>query len=504
MIKQNMLANLIGKVYSAGIAFIVLPIYLKYLGSESYGLVGVFITIQAFALLLDSGITPMVTRDIARMKLQSGSSNHLQNLLRTTEVLFILAGVFAFIIIFYLSDFLSSNWLNINTLSLETVTHTIILIGVIVGLRFNIGLYGGTIMALEKQVSYNIALSIIATIKSLGAVYLLMYMSGDIVIFFKYQIAISIIEFVVYRYMVMKYLPKIQEKPLFTFDVYKGNLHFLGGYSASMLFVFILLQSGNIVLSKILSLSQFGYYSFSMSIVSILQMAGGPLFQAISPRLMSIYANDKQNLETFYHKACQAISFLLIPAGLMLAIYSYEIIFLWTKNSDTSHNIYMIVSLLSIGTLLNLLATMPGQLQMADGRTKVMVWINGLSILLVLPLNIWFGTLFGGVGVASVWILLNILYLLTGVFIVHPQLLSEDKSQWILEDILKPFVKVGIFLLIGKYIYFLLNIQSTFLTLVYLSIIFTCGYVINFLALPLIRSEVSMLWRRKYGDFRKK
>jgi len=490
MIKQNMLANLIGKVYSAGIAFIVLPIYLQYLGAESYGLVGVFTTIQAFALLLDSGITPMVTRDIARMKLQSGSLNHLQNLLRTTEVLFIFAGVFAFVVIFFLSDFLSSNWLNIHTLSLETVTQTIILIGVIIGFRFNIGLYGGTIMALEKQVSYNIALSMIATIKSLGAVYLLMYMSSDIVIFFKYQIVISVIEFVVYRYMVWKYLPKSQEKPRFTFDVYKGNLHFLGGYSTSMLFIFILLQSGNIVLSKILSLSQFGYYSFSMSIVSILQMAGGPLFQAISPRLMSIYANDKQNLEIFYHKACQAISFLLIPAGLMLAIYSYEIIFLWTKNSDTSHNIYMIVSLLSIGTLLNLLATMPGQLQIADGRTKLMVYINASSLLFVVPMYILFGKMYGGIGIAIVWVVLNISYLLVGTFLVHPQLLNENKTKWIWRDIIKPFLFVVFFLILSKYIYIILDFHLILTKILYLNVVLIISYILIIYILDTLRTEV--------------
>ena len=49
MIKKNMMANLVGKLYTAGIGFLVLPVYLKYLGAESYGLVGIFAMIQAFA-----------------------------------------------------------------------------------------------------------------------------------------------------------------------------------------------------------------------------------------------------------------------------------------------------------------------------------------------------------------------------------------------------------------------------------------------------------------------
>lgn len=496
MIKKNMMANLVGKLYTAGISFLVLPIYLKYLGAESYGLIGIFSIIQAFALLLDSGITPMVTREIAQTKGKINSVHHLKNLLRTTEILFIGVGLVAFMVVCFLSSFIAIRWLNANTLSSEILTQAIIFIGVIVAFKFNLGLYGGAIMALEKQVSYNIALSLIATIKNLGAIYVLMYISNDIVSFFKFQILISLLEFAVYRLMVAKYMPTFEEKAIFSLNVYKNNLHFIGGYSLSMIFVFILLQSGNIVLSKILPLSEFGYYTFAMAIVSVLQMAGGPLFQAISPRLISIYANDKENLSYFYHKACQAIAFFVIPAGLMLTIYSYEIILLWTQNQETTNHINMIVALLAIGTLLNLLATMPGQLQIADGRMKIMVYINAFSILFVLPMNIIFGQLYGGVGVALVWISLNILYLLTGIFLVHPQLLNENKSKWIWGDIVKPIIFVAIFLVLTKYVYLMLDIKNISFKIIYIGVIFSISYIVNIYSLTLIKPELISLINR--------
>lgn len=496
MIKKNMMANLAGKLYTAGISFLVLPIYLKHLGAESYGLVGIFGVIQAFALLLDSGITPMVTREIAQMKGKSDAVVHLKNLLKTTEILFVFAGLLAFIIIYFLSSFIATQWLNTNVLLSETVTQAIILIGIIVAFRFNIGLYGGAIMALEKQVSYNIALSIIATIKSLGAIYVLICISNEIVSFFKFQILVSLLEFLVYRFMVAKYMPDSGKRATFSLNVYKNNLHFIGGYSLSMIFVFILLQSGNIVLSKILSLGEFGYYTFAVAIVSVLQMAGGALFQAISPRLISTYANDKENLSNFYHKACQSIAFLVIPIGLMLSIYSHEIILMWTHNIEATEHVYMIVSFLAIGTLLNLLATMSGQLQIADGRTKLMVYINAFSILFILPMNIIFGQLYGGVGVAVVWIFLNVLYLLVGVFLVHPQLLNENKSKWIWEDIVKPMIFVTIFLLLTKYVHLMLDIQKTRLSIIYMGVIFVISYSVNTYSLGLIKPEIEKVFSK--------
>ncbi len=496
MIRKNMMANLIGKVYTAGISFLVLPIYLKYLGAESYGLVGIFAMIQAFALLLDSGMTPMVTREIARMKDKVNAILHLKNLFKTTERLFIFIGLLSFIIIYFSSSIIATKWLNTNSLSSEIVTNAIVLIGIIVAFRFNVGLYGGTVMALEKQVQYNIALGIIATVKSLGAIYVLIYISNDILSFFKFQIIISLLEFSFYRWLAIKYLPTSKEKSYFTFNVYKNNLKFIGGYSLSMIFVFILLQSGNIVLSKILPLSEFGYYTFAIAIVSVLQMAGGPIFQAISPRLISIYSNDKQNLENFYHKACQSIAFLLVPAGLMLSIYSYEIILLWTRDIEVTNSISLIVSLLAVGTLLNLLATMPGQLQIADGRTKIMVYINALSILFVLPMNIWLGQIYGGVGVASVWIVLNILYLLSGIFLVHPQLLNENKIKWIWNDVIKPIVVVGMFIYISRYFYYYIGIEENIFKILYMLSIILIAYIININCLSFMRPELLKIMQK--------
>ena len=39
-IKINIAANLVGKIWAAVIAILLIPQYIKYLGIESYGLVG--------------------------------------------------------------------------------------------------------------------------------------------------------------------------------------------------------------------------------------------------------------------------------------------------------------------------------------------------------------------------------------------------------------------------------------------------------------------------------
>ena len=66
MIKKNIIANYLGHGWRVlmGLAFI--PLYIKYLGIETYGLIGIFAILQAWLGLLDMGMRPALGREMAR------------------------------------------------------------------------------------------------------------------------------------------------------------------------------------------------------------------------------------------------------------------------------------------------------------------------------------------------------------------------------------------------------------------------------------------------------
>ncbi len=57
-IKRNVVGNLVGRLYAALISFAVVPIYMRLLRPEGYGLVGLFVTLQTVVTLLDFGLSP--------------------------------------------------------------------------------------------------------------------------------------------------------------------------------------------------------------------------------------------------------------------------------------------------------------------------------------------------------------------------------------------------------------------------------------------------------------
>ena len=67
-LKRNLIANYLGQGWAVimGLAFI--PIYIKYLGIESYGLIGLFALFQAWLILLDMKSTSKAQHGLNMVK----------------------------------------------------------------------------------------------------------------------------------------------------------------------------------------------------------------------------------------------------------------------------------------------------------------------------------------------------------------------------------------------------------------------------------------------------
>jgi O-antigen/teichoic acid export membrane protein len=65
-LRRNVAANYLGQGWTAlmGLAFI--PVYIRYLGIEAWGLVGFMAIMQAWLALLDMGLAPTLGREMAR------------------------------------------------------------------------------------------------------------------------------------------------------------------------------------------------------------------------------------------------------------------------------------------------------------------------------------------------------------------------------------------------------------------------------------------------------
>ena len=110
-IKRNVIANYIGQSYVTLVGILFVPSYVKYMGAEAYGLVGFFAMMQAWFLLLDMGLTPTMSREVARFQGGAVDVMTLRGLLRTLEGIFGGVALLGMAGILASSGFIASKWL---------------------------------------------------------------------------------------------------------------------------------------------------------------------------------------------------------------------------------------------------------------------------------------------------------------------------------------------------------------------------------------------------------
>jgi O-antigen/teichoic acid export membrane protein len=211
---------------------------------------------------------------------------------------------------------------------------------------------------------------------------------------------------------------------------------FSAGMSGVAVSGIILMQLDKVLLSRILSLEDFGRYALASLVANGLYVLLTPVFNAIYPRMSALVATgDTVRLIDFYETGTRLCLALLLPAAVTVAIFSKDLLYLWTRNGHLAAGSAPMVSLFVIGTALNGVMHFPYALQLAYGATRLPLTINMILMVIMVPLTITLAKSYGAVGGAAAWALLNALYLFVGTWLTHRSLLKGIGAKWLLSDV---------------------------------------------------------------------
>ena len=307
-LKKNVLANFLGQGWVAvmGIAFV--PAYIKYLGIEAYGLIGIFALLQVWLNLLDMGMTPALSREMARFKGGTHNAQSIRDLLRSIELIGVCIALLVAVAIWLASDWLASDWLNVKKMPIHSVAQACALMGIVAALRFIENIYRSSIVGLEKQVILNVVTIAIATLRGLGAVGILVWVSPTIHAFFIWQAIISALSVAILIPILYKALPASQTIGRFSWVAISQIWRYAAGIMLITLLSFLLMQTDKILLSRLLTLEHFGYYTLASLMANSLQMLAGPVDIAFFPRFTEQSSrNDQSSLISTFHLGAQEL-----------------------------------------------------------------------------------------------------------------------------------------------------------------------------------------------------
>ena len=183
----------------------------------------------------------------------------------------------------------------------------------------------------------------------------------------------------------------------------------------------------------------------------------------------------------------------VVPISLWLALFSYEILELWTRNSELASQAAGALSVLALGTMLNAFMNMPYAMQLAHSYTHLALMQNIIAVIFMAPLTWYLATHYNLTAAALPWFLVNAGYVVFGMPLMHRYLALQGLRDWYFKSILKPVIYAGGGMAFVKIIWTTLLGQQIMIALMFITL--SVGLLMGLWGSQLITVERMRQWK---------
>ncbi len=468
--------SIFGRVSSLLITIIFVPLYLKYLGDEKYGLITLFVTLQSIISLLGLGFSKTISREFALDIKTNKDITNRYKLFRNIELIYFIIALFGVFVSCLCSNIIAERWLVSTALDHKIISRTISLMSVSIGVQLLTHTYIGCLYGLNKHEISNISQIIWSIIKNCISLLILIFSNGNIIYFYFFHILIDVIYFIVLRILTLKYstLKKFRIWSLKDFYLVKHIMKFSFGMLMISIIYVINTQFDKAILSGSLSLENLGYYNTAFTFSTLPTVfTGGVATIAFTVFTGHFSNNNHESLKKSfltYQKFTCGFSIVLCCFA---AVFSKEILLFWTKSITLVEYISGTAFFLILGSMFLSLQQVPYEFLLSQKNVKTNTIMSILLLpctLLLLPLLI---NNLGVIGAGVSWFIIMslstfsyLIYIFKFYFNIRTALINILKISIL-------FILTLVVAILSKYIF----LQFTNSSIVILCLGVLCGFI---------------------------
>lgn len=431
---RNFLAGLSSSGASALVALAAVPVYLRLLGAEGYGLIGFYLTLQALLQVFDLGLTATANRELAQARARDELLACV-TLLRAMALLAWCIAALITVVLLISAPWIAGGWLQLRELDSEQATTAVMLMAIALGLRWPAGLYQSMLLGREQVVRASVVTVTTSVAAHSGAMLLLALVSADVRLFAGWQVAVGLVHVVWMRTQAWSGLPApTRERP------HLRGLERVRGFSLTMVAIgaisLLFMNIDKLILSRMLPLPLFGQYMLATLIAGGIYSLVTPLFNAVYPRFSMLAAGSELTvLRQLYRDVTHLMASLLLPLAMLLAIAGEDLVSLWAGDRQLAANVAPILALLAVGSALHGVMYVPFALTLAMGAASMALRINVVLLVAVGPLLLGLTYRYGASGAAAAWVILHVAYVLFGGWVTNSALMPGIAGKWLVHDV---------------------------------------------------------------------
>jgi O-antigen/teichoic acid export membrane protein len=436
---RNILSNIIGGGWSMLLSLLAIPIQLRILGAEAYGLIGFVVSFQVILVIFDLGLTTTITREVAID--QDPQRTFSQSLIQTSSTIYWIASLILAFALILSADWIALHWLNAQSLSLNFIAHILRLLSLYIVFIWPLNIYISTLAGLQRFEILNTLKFLNASFTQVGGIIVLL-VTHQLEPFVLWLVFNAFVFLLAHIWVCRQLLPSLSLKPFVSREVIKKVWRFSLDMNLISTLAIIYIQSDRLLISALLPLQNLGYYNAAYNIGRQISTIQEFLNGAIMPTLSTkAQQNPLKELEKFYVQYAQMLVYILVPPACLMIFFAYPLLELWA-GSHIADNSAIALSILATGFLLNGSLTTNYTLAVATGHSRLILWTNIAIFLVYIPGIVFLITSYGIIGAAIAWLLLNLYYLVVLMPLTQRYILNSTMRLWITQ-ILLPFLSIG-------------------------------------------------------------
>lgn len=435
LIFRTLTVSYILQIYTAILTIIFLPLYLKYIGTESYGVFALSIMLQGITQLFDMGLAQTLMRETSRLHVNLKLKNDAYNIFLLGEKYFFILNILLIIFFLIASSWFAQIWLRIEELPYDVVNISIFTAFILAGLRWYINFYRSGLLGYGLHKWINLASAFFASLRYIGSIPLLAFANMNIAELLAYHLLISLLELITYRWRIKKIIIPTCKEYSNSLELIKNHYKILGSLAIASWLWTITTQLDKFFLSHWLTLSDYALFSLAVTAAGIISLIVAPIWQLLQPRFNVLAANnEREKLLALYRTSTKNLTVILIGVASIIAFFAEPILTLWTGNALHAEQAAPILFWYILGNASAALLMLPFMLQYALGHLRLHVIGNVIFSMLWLPALVFAAYYAGGVGTGIAWFIGNTLFLLIWTSYTHISLFPELSKTWLIRN----------------------------------------------------------------------
>ena len=406
LLAKNTMYSLVGQAFPVLVAIFSIPILIREMGVDGFGLLTLAWMVTGYFGFLDLGVGRALIKFVSE-RLGQNDLADIPKLIWTGLVLTIAMGIFTGVLMSKISPILANDVFNIPVDMRDDAEKCFLILSVSLPIVTSVSVLRDLLCAYQRFDLVNIVRVPIGSLTFLSPLITLTFSDELTHIVFS-LVLVRLIEWAVSFLFCARVVPDmIQNIRVDTSKVIQF-LKFGGWMTVSNICGPAMLYADRFMIGSIITVAAVSYYAASFEIITRLMIVPGAIVGVLFPAFSAVIQSNPEKAISLCFNGIKYTFISIAPLLIIIYIFAYEGLTIWLGN-DFSDRGGSVLQWLAIGALMNSFSYFPASLLHAAGRPDLTAKLHLVELPIYLILVWVLVNSYGIEGAAIAWVIRSIL-----------------------------------------------------------------------------------------------